>query len=330
LGYYKHRGFLKIKDLKAEFQFLEIPTKRKEKNMIKKWILLLTLPVISTGLFAEEELKPFILAETKIGSVAVIADETRNKLSSAGFTIEGEYSPYDHAKILIVTNSTLKTVAAKSDFGAYGAAQRVSVTKLGEEIQISYTNPVYMSHAYRMSGDLSPVLADLKKALGYKEMYGPTKGLKDTEIRKYHYMMGMEYFTDPHLLNEFSSYEEAVAAVEKGLTANSTGVGKVYRIDIPGKNETVFGVALSGTGKDGKCRDDKFIMSEIDFKPVRSTGHLPYEIVVSGGKIYALSARFRIAINFPDLAMMGNNSFVNIMCAPDGIKNALKEATDKK
>ena len=69
--------------------------------------------------------------------------------------------------------------------------------------------------------------------------------------------------------------------------------------------------------------DESFIMNEIDFKPVRSTGHLPYEILVKGSEVEALHARFRIAINFPDLSMMGANSFMNIMPSPDAIKEAL-------
>jgi hypothetical protein len=46
-------------------------------------------------------------------------------------------------------------------------------------------------------------------------------------------------------------------------------------------------------------------MSEIDFKDVRSTAHLPYDILVSGNRVYALYARFRIAVSFPDLSMRG-------------------------
>lgn len=67
-------------------------------------------------------------------------------------------------------------------------------------------------------------------------------------------------------------------------------------------------------------------MSRIDFKDVRSTGHLPYEVVISNGQVYALPAEFRIAINFPDLSMMGSNSFASIMCAPDSIKETLTKA----
>jgi len=75
-----------------------------------------------------------------------------------------------------------------------------------------------------------------------------------------------------------------------------------------------------------KFMDDTFIMSEIDFKPVRSTAHLPYDILVTGNEIEALHARFRIAMNFPDLSMMGDNSFMNIMPSPDAIEAALAKA----
>ena len=78
-----------------------------------------------------------------------------------------------------------------------------------------------------------------------------------------------------------------------------------------------------------KYMDDKFIMSEIDFRDIKSTAHLPYEVLVSGNKAYALYARFRIAIDFPDLSMMGSNSFMNIMKTPEAIRKALQQTVSK-
>ena len=149
--------------------------------------------------------------------------------------------------------------------------------------------------------------------------------MKPDDIRKYHYMFGMEYFDEPSLLAKYKSYDEAISMVEKSLAAQKGGVSKVYRIDVPGKDETVFGVHLTKG-----CSGDKYIMDRIDFKPVRSTAHLPYEMLVSGKRVYALYARFRIAINFPDLKMMGDNSFFKIMCAPDAIETALTLASGQK
>jgi hypothetical protein len=178
-----------------------------------------------------------------------------------------------------------------------------------------------------MKGDLVAVSNALEGALGRVEEFG-AKGLTAKQARKYHYTIGMEYFNEPSLLAEYASYEEAVQAVDAKLSSNKNGVSKVYRVDVTGKKESVFGVALKGSG-DNRYMDDRFIMSEIDFRDLKSTAHLPYEVLVSGNKVYALYARFRIAIDFPDLSMMGKNSFMNIMKTPEAIREALQNATQK-
>ena len=276
-----------------------------------------------------DRLKPFVLASKGAGTVAEKAGQAKSALTAAGFTVVGDYSPYPDAEILIVTDDELKQNAAASEHGGFGAIQRVAVTKSGDEVQVSYTNPVYMANVYRMKGDLGDVAAQLGKALGRVEEFGSEKGLTAGQARKYHYMFGMEYFDEPSLLAEYPSYEEAVQSVDAKLGANKNGVSKIYRVDIPGKQESVFGVALKAPTEADKYMDDRFIMSEIDFHDVKSTAHLPYEVLVSGNKVYALYARFRIAINFPDLSMMGKNSFMNIMKTPDAIRDVLKKTVQK-
>ncbi len=271
--------------------------------------------------------KPFVLASKGPGTVAEKTNTVEAALGANGFSVVGKYAPYPDAMVLVVTNDALKTNAAGSEHGGFGAIQRVSVTRVNNEVQVSYTNPVYMANAYRMKGDLQDVAAKLQAALGKTEEFG-AKGLTASELRKYHYMFGMEYFTDPSLLGTYASPDEAVNAVEKGLASNKLGVSKVYRVDVPGTQEVVFGVGMKAPSEAQKYMDDRFIMSEIDFRDIKSTAHLPYEILVSGNKIYALYARFRIAIDFPDLAMMGSNSFVNIMKTPDAIESTLKQVVN--
>lgn len=315
-------------------------------------IAVLTFFYLNTAATADDELlKPFVLASKGPGNIAAKVEAAKTALSANGFTVEGTYSPYPAATILIVTSDELKKNAVESDFGGYGAIQRIAVTKVNSEIQISYTNPVFMANVYRMKGDLRDVAAKLEKALGKIEEYG-AKGMTAKKARKYQYMIGMDYFDEPSVLAEYSSYEEAIAAVEAGLAAKNEGVSKVFRVDIPGKNESVFGVAMAGkpvskkvtkeavTGQDeqtetlmtGAPESDQYIMSEIDFGEIKSTAHLPYEILVSDKKVYALYARFRIAISFPNLKMMGSNSFMNIMDAPEAIRKALQKTvtTSKK
>jgi len=290
----------------------------------------LVLLSMHPGLQAETLIKTFILAETGTGDIASTVTDTKSKLTAAGFEIVGEYSPYPDATIIVVTNDALKTNAAASDYGAFGAIQRVTVTKAKDQVQVAFTNPVYMANAYRMKSDLADVAAQLKQALGDKGEYGPEKGLSAEDLRDYHYKWLMPYFYNRLTLAKYKTYEEAVEKVESALASdNKGGVKKVYRVDIPGKPETVIGVHMAGP-EIVDCSGDKYIMERIDFKDTRSTGHLPYEVVISGNKVYALPAEFRIAISFPDLSMVGSNSFASIMCAPNAIQKALTFGTGGK
>ena len=47
-------------------------------------------------------------------------------------------------------------------------------------------------------------------------------------------------------------------------------------------------------------------------------------MMVIGNEVIALHAKFRIAINFPDLSMMGSHSFIGIMGAPGDIEDTLE------
>lgn len=301
------------------------------KRMILRNLMLsaLLLLGISNAMADTDKLKPFVLASKGAGTVAEKTEQAKAALVAAGFAVVGNYSPYADADILVVTNDDLKKNAAESEHGGFGAVQRVAITKVKDEVQVSYTNPVYMANAYRMQDDLSSVAAGLAAALGNVEEFGSKQGMTAKQARKYHYMIGMEYFDEPSLLAEYPSYEEAVQAVDAKLTANKNGVTKVYRVDVPGKSEAVFGVAMKGATDADKYMDDRFIMSEIDFQEVKSTAHLPYEVLVSGNKVYALYARFRIAIDFPDLSMMGKHSFMNIMRTPEAIRNVLQKTVQK-
>jgi hypothetical protein len=217
--------------------------------------------------------------------------------------------------VIVVTSDELKAAAAKSENGGFGAAERVSVTKVGDAIQVAYANPAYTAAAFRMEGDLAGVSAKLAKALGNQESFGVKQGLSEKKLRKYHYMIAMPYFDDVDKLASFDSHAAAVAQIEKNLAAGTAGATQVYRIDIPGKEETVFGVAISsGEGA------DKTVMPITDTDNLKHTAHLPYEILVTGNEAIALPGKFRIAVSFPDLGM---GTFMKISNAPGAIRDVL-------
>ena len=302
-------------------------------RLLRKTLFSGFILILSAGTaLADEILMPFVLASTSSGDVKSVAGEVKSKLTAGGFEIVGEYSPYSGANIIIVTNDTLKKAAAASEFGAYGAAQRVSVTRNGDQTEVVYTNPIYMAAAYRMGGDLASTRAALEAALGAKKDFGSEKNLTAKDLGDFHYTIMMEYFDDPSTLAEYDSQAEALKAVNDSLAKGLGGTAKVFQIDIPGKDESIIGVALKGKNADD-CSGDEYVMSRIDKASPRSTAHLPYEIVVSDGTAYALFARFRIAINWPHLPMMASETgatFMSIMCAPGAIEEALIEASGEE
>lgn len=278
---------------------------------------------------ADARYKPFFLASQTAGDKAEKMVEVKKALTSNGFEIVGEYTPYPAATIFVVTNDAIKTNAANSGddddkLGGFGAAQRVAVTEANNEIQVSYTNPLYMHYVYNLKDVkvAKEAKEKLSLALGLVKAYGSEEGEEADDLKDYQYAPMQSEFDDPDELSKHSSYEAAIKATEAALAAQKGGVRKVYRIDLPGKNQTLYGVAMTK-----KWSSDVAIMKEIDFGKVKSSAHLPYEMLVVNNKVYALNASFRIAISFPDLSMMGDNSFMNIMDSPDDIEDALTLAS---
>ncbi len=279
--------------------------------------------LLFSAVSAAEGIKPFFLAGIQGGDMASVVTATKQKLANGGFEVVGEYSPYAGVTIIGVTNDELKKVAGETEFGVYGVVQRVTISKGADgKMQVAYTNPTYMAHAYRMKGDLANVTAALNKTLGMQKPYGSEKGKTADKLRDYQYKWLMPYFYDRLEVASYRSYDAAIKGVEEALAAGKGGAKKVYRVDLAGKEATLFGVAMT-TSSFEECAGDEFIMKKIDFKDIKSTGHLPYDVVVKGKNAYILPAEFRIAISFPDLSMMGSNSFASIMCAPTAIEKTL-------
>ncbi len=289
-----------------------------------------TLLPMAASVQAAEEYKPFILASRGAGDMTAKVSEVKEALKGAGFELIGEYEPFENAHVIIFTNDSIKAVAAKSEYGGYAMAQRAAVTKVGDELQVSYVNPTYMAYAYRLKDDLAKTADTLAKALGKVEEFGAKKGLSERKLSKYHYTFGMEYFTDPYELATYGSYSEAVKAVENNLASNKIGVRQLYRIDVPGKEEAIFGVSMTAGSDGDQYMDDKFQMGVVDFGDLKGTPYLPYEVMVTGNRVVAMNMRFRMAVHYPDLKMMGDNSFMKLMPSPEAIRKALTVAVGGK
>ena len=281
--------------------------------------------------FAETTYQPFVLASVNDSSLATQTQATIDALTGAGFSLAGQYSPVENANVLVITNPALLEAAAASPKGGYGAGERVSVTEREGKTEVAFVNPLYLQFAYRMDTDMQEIYNELSAVLGNMEPFGAEKKMSAKKLEKYHYTMAMPYFDDPMKLATFESHEAAVAAVENGLAAEGDALTLVYRIDIPGKDQTVFGVGTKATsdGKDEVEIDSAHQLAIVDFEGYSKVAYFPYEILVDGNDVEALHMRFRMAVHFPDLDMFGDHGFMRLKSSPGATEDALKGLFDQ-
>ena len=281
--------------------------------------LVLFFSFFVNSVFAADQvvlLKPFTMAQIyKNANHGKVAEQVRKRLSAAGFKTVGIYIPYPTTKIFIVTDKTLMRTAAKTKYGGFGAVIRVSITQTGNDVQVVHNNPTYMGIAYNLKSRLTTTRQKLAKVLGYVKDFGG-KGIPDNELHDYNYAFGLEGFTGFMELVEYKSHKQAIQKVEAGFRKKLKKMEKVYRVDIPGKKQSVFGVSLTNDINDEKFLNDKYVMGVIDHKELRRSAHLPYEVMVVDKRVITMHPHFRLAINFPDLHMFGKNSFGKLMDLP--------------
>jgi len=270
---------------------------------------------------AADSLRPYVMATAGTGDLAKDVVAVTDKLTAAGFTVVGDYSPYNNAHVIVVTNDEMKANAGNSEFGIYGAVARVSLTAVSGKIQVAYTNPTYLANAYRMKDSLKGVATKLKETLSGGQVFGSEDGVDVDDLREYQY----KSFVTPDLdsaqddVAKHDSYQKAVEHINKALAKGTGGSQKVYQVDL-GNDKTLFGVGFS----EGDAADQS-VMGIVDGGAMKHTAYLPYEIAVMGRKVYFLSAKFRLAVMFPDLSM---GTFMRISSVPGAIEDAIEEIAE--
>jgi hypothetical protein len=291
--------------------------------------LVVMLLLVSSIVFAKETVQPFVLASVETADYQQVVSNTKQKLSDEGFTILGEYIPFGQNTVIIVTNDDALKVAALSERGAYGAPQRIAVSQYGDEVEVSYANPLYFERAYWLKGSLSGVNDQLKKALGFVKAYGSKKGLTHKKLKKYHYMITMPYFDDPYEFDEFESYSQAVLEVEERLNIADDALSMVYKLEIPGTKMTIFGVQMKATNEDQEDLDEEYQLGIVDFERPGKKAYLSYELLVNNNQVEALHMKYRMALYFPDLPMTGKHGFTKLMSSPGEINDAFEDLIEE-
>jgi hypothetical protein len=66
-------------------------------------------------------------------------------------------------------------------------------------------------------------------------------------------------------------------------------------------------------------------MGVVDYEGCKKRAYYPYEVLIDGKEVEALHMRFRMAVHYPNLSMMGSHGFTKLMSAPGVIEDALEE-----
>jgi len=302
--------------------------------MKKLFIFLFIFSLVISVQADTVRLKPYILAGIETGGIDIVVTKTEALLNENGFNVVGKYSPMkDPNRIVIIATHKLITDPVEKYGGmhAFAGVIRFGIIKNGDNIEISYTNPVYWGNAYYRKkypevepayNELSNLLVGMFNSLSeVKNLpYGSKKGVKTKKLRKYHYMIFMPYFDDVVKLAKKTEYDTVIKKIEENFTKKIGGVEKVYRIDFPGKQLTLFGGALFG-----KKGESKFL-PKIDKKDPRHVAFMPYEFLVMKDRVVMLHGKFRIALSFPDLSM---GTFMKIVSTPGNIAGYFKDIVRK-
>ncbi len=282
------------------------------------------LGLLFSGL-ARAGLQPFVSGTQYEGPVEEAVAASRESLSEEGFEVVGDYAPTEGVHVLAVTSDALLETASRSPRGGYGAVMSVAFERDGEVTRISYMNPQYVAHGYRLESDNESVFLALASALGATGYFG-AEPISSVNLRTYQYAFGLETFKDAVDLGSFGSFDEARDGIARRAASGDLGTDLVYRVRIPGKRQEVFGVAMQ---TDDPNANGAALVQSVDHDAPRGYAFLPYPVLLDGSAAETLSLRFRMALFFPDLPMMGGDaSFFKLRSAPDAINSLLLDVVD--
>ena len=244
-----------------------------------------------------------------------------SKLQAQGFKVVGRHQPKGipgQATLVVTDPGILDAIRAIGGSAVVASGIRVAVLKDGS---VSYMNPEYWYRAYLRDQYKSAEPAvkaaqgRLVKALGEGQPFGGD--VPEGSLANYRYMFGMERFDALNSeLGAHATLEDAVKAIQNGLTKATEQPSRVYELVMPEQKIAVFGVAMNDPDNGEGWWVNKIGADHI--------AGLPYELFVVGNKVYALYARYRIALAWPSLGM---GQFMGIVNAPENIRSTLTQVS---
>lgn len=281
-----------------------------KKAVLWATLLLTTQVCLATAPYLHASKLPAADLSTQLAQV-------EKKLQAEGFTVIGRHTPKGlpaHASLVVTDPAMLDAIRTIGGSGIVAAGIRVGVQSDGT---VSYMNPDYWYRAYlrgpfiTAQAPAKAVQMRLAKALGDGAAFGGD--VAEADLPNYRYMFGMERFDSTNSeIATHASFEEALKTVQDNLAKGVGHTSRVYDVVMADRKLAVFGVALNDSGDGEGAWVNKIGADHI--------AGMPYELFIVGNKVFALYARYRIALAWPALGM---GQFMGIINTPDAIRSTL-------
>ncbi|ABK43469.1 hypothetical protein Mmc1_0951 [Magnetococcus marinus MC-1] len=282
--------------------------------MLRMWALL-TLLICCFPLPAQagtaEPLFPFIKLEEPYGSVSDAANRIARTLSGAGYVSLGFADVNKGLRVMAFYKPQwLQAWANSSPVALFGAVVHVGVQQEGRHAVVSLANPLWRTHLYHMSPAIGQQLAaDLAAHLGQGTPYGLKQGYPPERIADLRYFplaYGVEDFTT---IAQHPSHASAVAAVEAGLKKYHTLAKSLYKLHLPQRGTTLYGIA--------PIAKDDLITPLWQKHTLKPAAHLPYTLLVQpDGQVQMHHPQFALLAHYPNLSLRSMLSSLDDLYRP--------------
>ncbi len=253
-------------------------------------------------------LQPYLLVGESGQSVERTAKTLIGRLFMQDFEILAKYHPANDQDryILVISHARLRrAVQSGGRAAALALVMRIAIHARGEMTYISIQEPRYWGNAFlqddypaaaeHIENFRRKLLAVMPKLRGrFNRSYGGhyTKPLTADDLRTYSYKRRSEGLADLAPLAVFDSFDEAVAAVEEKLGA-APGYNLVFKVQVPGREQMLFGVAISA-----EPGDSALLALPVPDDP-DLTASLPLELLLADNTVYMLPIRYRAPLAAP-------------------------------
>lgn len=299
------------------------------KKYMKHILSLSIILMFIASVFAEEKLPPYFRIASVNATIPEMTKQVKAALASENFEVIGEYSPASNADLYVLafTRADLQSVCLKvKDRGMLASVLKIGFVRKEGKTIISMLNPMYLFYAYLMdeadtfNAELAKISGDVKKSMSTigNEISGFGGGESDEDLKDYHYMMMMPYFTDKVELKEFDSFDKGVNTIRENLKVKRGNTVKVYELVLENEKIAVFGIGLLDPEE-----------GEAHFLPIIGEDNiaaLPYEIILQVNNATMLPGKYRFALHWPELSM---KQFMKISSTPGDVEDFMEGLTEQ-